>query len=421
MSNVNPIVDQNPNDHHPDKQALRKKLVIFGSFILGFILLLILWALASKGAQSSNNTGASSEQTAANKRSTEGVVPELIAVNLNRTTAIKPKNDEVQSMNDGVDYRPPSLNTPPIITPPVLTLDMQRSIAYQQQMRDYRQQQLLSAMTSDTVVLLKGDQNSTEQATDDVLSQLNAQTQMLQARIAQQSSQPTSTAALDSDGVQPPSNQQQKRAFMEEHRQIDYLKHTKETSISPYELKVGTVIPATLISGINSDLAGQVIASVSQNVYDSANGTYLLIPQGSKLYGVYDSQIAYGQSRVLLAWSRINFPDGSTLNLESMGGMDTQGYAGFEDEVDNHYFKIFGNAMLLGMISGTAQAGVSDSGDSDTSSAIADGVTQQFAQTGSSLIQKNLDVQPRIIIRNGYRFNVMVNKDVLLSPYTPRR
>ncbi|MCJ8271192.1 MAG: hypothetical protein MJK04_17550, partial [Psychrosphaera sp.] len=83
MSNVNPIVDQNPNDHHPDKKALRKKLVIFGSFILGFILLLMLWALASKGAQSSNDTGANSEQTAADKRSTEGVVPELIAVNLN--------------------------------------------------------------------------------------------------------------------------------------------------------------------------------------------------------------------------------------------------------------------------------------------------------------------------------------------------
>nr|WP_276521666.1 TrbI/VirB10 family protein [Shewanella sairae] len=208
---------------------------------------------------------------------------------------------------------------------------------------------------------------------------------------------------------------------MEEHRQIDYLQHTKEASISPYELKVGTVISATLISGINSDLAGQVIASVSQNVYDSGSGAHLLIPQGSKLYGVYDSQIAYGQSRVLLAWSRINFPDGSTLNLENMGGMDTQGYAGFEDEVDNHYFKIFGNALLLGMISGAAQAGVSDNGDSDTPSAIADGVTQQFAQTGSSLIQKNLDVQPRIIIRNGYRFNVMVNKDVLLSPYIPRR
>ena len=208
---------------------------------------------------------------------------------------------------------------------------------------------------------------------------------------------------------------------MAEHRQIDYLKHTKERAISPYELKVGTVIPATLISGINSDLAGQVIAAVSQNVYDSVSGAHLLIPQGSRLYGVYDSQIAYGQSRVLLAWSRINFPDGSTLNLENMGGMDTQGYAGFENEVDNHYFKIFGNAMLLGMISGTAQAGVSNNSDSDTPSAIADGVTQQFAQTGSSLIQKNLDVQPRIIIRNGYRFNVMVNKDVLLSPYIPRR
>ncbi|SGZ00273.1 TrbI/VirB10 family protein [Moritella viscosa] len=418
MSNVNPIVDQNPNNHHPDKKALRKKLVIFGSFILGLILLLMLWALASKGVQSSSSPGASSERTAADKRSTEGVVPELITDNLDRTTAIKPKNDEV----DNAPTQPqPPLNTPLIVTPPVLTLDMQRSMAYQQKMRDHRQQQLLSAMTSSTVVQLKGEQNSTEQVTDDALSQLNAQAQMLQERIAQQSSKPTTTVALGNNGSQPVSNQQQKRTFMEEHRQIDYLKHTRETSISPYELKVGTIVPATLISGINSDLAGEVIASVSQNVYDSASGAHLLLPQGSKLYGVYDSKIAYGQSRVLMAWSRINFPDGSTLNLENMAGMDAQGYAGFEDEVDNHYFKIFGNAMLLGMISGTVQGGVSNNSDSNTPSAIADGVTQQFAQTGSSLIQKNLDVQPRNIIRNGYRFNVMVNKDVLLSPYIPRR
>lgn len=412
MSNVNPTVNQDPNSHHPNKKSLRKKLVIFGSGILGFIVLLMLWALASKAATTSNNSHAETEQTAADKRSTEGDVPELIAVNLNKTTAIKPKSEDVTVT--------PPLVVPHVVPPPPLTLDMQRSMAYQQQMLDYRQQQLLSAMASDTVVQLKSGQSSAT-ATDDALSQLNAQAQMLQERIAQQSAMPTTTAGSDGYGAPPPNHQQQKRAFMEEHRQIDYLKHTKETSISPYELKVGTVIPATLISGINSDLAGQVIASVSQNVYDSVSGAHLLIPQGSKLYGVYDSHVAYGQSRVLLAWSRINFPDGTTLNLENMGGMDTQGYAGFEDEVDNHYFKIFGNAMLLGMISGAAQAGVSDNGDSDTPSAIADGVTQQFAQTGSSLIQKNLDVQPRIIIRNGYRFNVMVNKDVLLTPYTPRR
>ncbi|GIU52228.1 hypothetical protein TUM4438_44410 [Shewanella sairae] len=413
MSNVNPIVNQDPNSHHPNKKSLKKQLVVFGSCILGLIVLLMLWALASKGTDTSSGGAEAEQAAAADKRSSEGEVPELVAVNLDKTTAIKPKTEEAELI-------PPPQVVPVVVPPPVLTLDMQRSMAYQQQMLDYRQQQLMSAMASDTVVQLKSPQ-SNAQATNDALSQLDAQAQMLQERIAQQSAMPTTTAGLESYGAGQPNHQQQKRAFMEEHRQIDYLQHTKEASISPYELKVGTVIPATLISGINSDLAGQVIASVSQNVYDSGSGAHLLIPQGSKLYGVYDSQIAYGQSRVLLAWSRINFPDGSTLNLENMGGMDTQGYAGFEDEVDNHYFKIFGNALLLGMISGAAQAGVSDNGDSDTPSAIADGVTQQFAQTGSSLIQKNLDVQPRIIIRNGYRFNVMVNKDVLLSPYIPRR
>ncbi|PJE81913.1 TrbI/VirB10 family protein, partial [Yersinia kristensenii] len=180
-------------------------------------------------------------------------------------------------------------------------------------------------------------------------------------------------------------------------------------------------IPATLISGINSDLPGQVIAQVNQNVYDTATHSTILLPQGSKLYGVYDSRVAYGQDRLLMAWTRINFPDGTTLELEGMGGTDAAGYAGFADQVDHHYFKIFGNAFLLGLISGATQSGVSDNNSDNvsTSESVNNGVVQQFSTVGTSLIQKNLDVQPTIKIRNGYKFNVMLNKDVVLPPYQP--
>jgi type IV secretion system protein VirB10 len=218
-----------------------------------------------------------------------------------------------------------------------------------------------------------------------------------------------------------PNNQASKMAFAKEKHSNTYLLQGREQPLSPYELKVGTVIPATLISGINSDLPGQVIASVSQNVYDSATGSHLLLPQGAKLYGVYDSNVSYGQDRLLMAWTRVNYPDGTTLELDGMGGIDAQGYAGFEDQVDHHYWKIFGNAFILGMITGATEAGVSDnnSDDNTTAESVSNGVAEQFAETGSTLIEKNLDVQPTIKIRNGYKFNVMLNKDVILQPYRP--
>lgn len=218
-----------------------------------------------------------------------------------------------------------------------------------------------------------------------------------------------------------PNKQNVKMAFAKESHSNTYLQKGKEAPLSPYELKVGTLIPATMISGLNSDLPGQIIASVSQNVYDSATGSHLLLPQGAELYGLYDSQVAYGQDRILVAWTRVNFPDGSTLELKGMGAIDAGGYAGFEDQVDHHYWKIFGNAFVLGMITGATEAGISDdnSDDNSTAESVNNGVAEQFAETGSTLIEKNLDVQPTITIRNGYRFNIMLNKDVILEPYQP--
>ena len=233
----------------------------------------------------------------------------------------------------------------------------------------------------------------------------------------------TAQTNLQANGTQPdPNKQDSKIAFTEDRHSNTYLTRGRETALSPLELKIGTVIPATLISGINSDLPGQVIAQVNQSVYDSATHSTILLPQGSKLYGVYDSRVAYGQDRLLMAWTRINFPDGTTLELEGMGGTDAGGYAGFADQVDHHYFKIFGNAFLLGLISGATQAGISDDDGDDTSTAesVNNGVVQQFGAVGSSMIQKNLDVQPTIKIRNGYKFNVMLNKDVILPPYQPQ-
>jgi type IV secretion system protein VirB10 len=123
---------------------------------------------------------------------------------------------------------------------------------------------------------------------------------------------------------------------------------------SPYELRAGFVIPGTLISGINSQLPGQIMAQISQDVFDTATGKFKLFPQGSRLVGTYSSEVAYGQARVLVAWQRIVFPDGKALDISAMPGADGAGYAGFKDQVDNHYLRIFGSALLMSAITAGA-------------------------------------------------------------------
>lgn len=199
-------------------------------------------------------------------------------------------------------------------------------------------------------------------------------------------------------------------------KSYDYISSVKTAQISPYEIKTGTIIPGTLISGINSELPGQILGQVAENVYDTATGDHLLIPQGTKLIGVYNSDVAYGQSRVLIAWTRLVYPDGKTLNIGSMNGTDQQGYAGFEDQVNNHYFRIFGSAFLLSMLGGEikidngkltfATQGAKDQDNTET----------VLERTASKMIEKNLGIAPTLEIRSGYKFNIFITKDMILEP-----
>jgi type IV secretion system protein VirB10 len=179
-----------------------------------------------------------------------------------------------------------------------------------------------------------------------------------------------------------------------------------------------------MISGINSDLPGEIIAHVSQNVYDSATGEYLLIPQGTKLVGAYDSHVAIGQERVQVAWTRLNYPDSSTLDLGNMPGADQAGYGGFHDQVNNHFWKIFGDTLMLSLLSAGAQLSqpqtTSATGVPTAGQTVAASMGQQFAATGAEITKRNMQIQPTLEIRPGYQFNVMVAKDVILEPYTER-
>jgi type IV secretion system protein VirB10 len=217
-----------------------------------------------------------------------------------------------------------------------------------------------------------------------------------------------------------PAADQDKEKFFTRSDARDWISpHTREAGHS-FELKTGTVIPGIMVSGINSDLPGSLIAQVSQNVYDTATGQDLLLPQGSKLFGVYDSRVVYGQSRVLIAWNRVIFPDGSSVTLGAMPGTDIAGYAGFKDKIDNHYLRIFGSAVLMSLVSGGMSYAVDQvsntSSDSDSTS-VQDEMTAalaaQLGQTTLQLLQKNLNIKPTLEIRPGYQFNVIVTKDVI--------
>ena len=221
-----------------------------------------------------------------------------------------------------------------------------------------------------------------------------------------------------------PNLQVRKATFATQSRAAGYLGATREQPLSRYELKTGTVIPAVLVSGVNSDLPGQIIGQVTQNVYDTATGHVLLIPQGSKLIGEYDSRVAVGQSRVQVVWTRLNFPDASTLELGNMNGTDQGGYAGFNDQVNNHFLRIYKDALMLSLLSAGAQLSQpqtsSTNGQQPTAGQqIAAAMGQQFAATGMEMTKRNMQIQPTLEIRPGYRFNVMVNKDVILRPYLP--
>jgi type IV secretion system protein VirB10 len=191
---------------------------------------------------------------------------------------------------------------------------------------------------------------------------------------------------------------------------------------SPYTLAPGDVIPVHLQVGINSELPGQIKAMVTRNVYDTATGKHLLIPQGTNVIGAYSSEVAYGQARVLAGWQLLNFPDGSHMDIGAMPGADPEGYAGLHDRVNNHYVRLFGSAFLMsGITAGIAysQRGVQDAyGRPTFSGAMSEAVGQQLGQATAMLLAKNLNLSPTLEVRPGFRFTVVVVKRMTFpAPY----
>ncbi|MEJ1962228.1 MAG: TrbI/VirB10 family protein [Gammaproteobacteria bacterium] len=217
-----------------------------------------------------------------------------------------------------------------------------------------------------------------------------------------------------------PSAQEHKRNFVDaETESRIYASASLQTPRSSAQLMAGTIISAALLTGINSDLPGQIIATVTENTYDTRTGRLLLIPQGARLLGQYDSQVAHGQRRVLLVWTRLLMPDGSSIVLDRLPGVDTEGHAGLEDGVDWHMDRVASGAAVSTLLGGAAELATPNRAGTDGAVIIAtrEGAQDTVNQIGQEITKRNLDIQPTLTVRPGFPLRVIVNKDLILRPY----
>jgi type IV secretory pathway VirB10-like protein len=194
-----------------------------------------------------------------------------------------------------------------------------------------------------------------------------------------------------------------------------YNPHGVQDPVSPYQVMAGTLISASLITGLDSDLPGLVVAQVTQNIYDTVTGQTLLIPQGSRLIGTYDSVVAFGQSRALVVWQRIIMPDGSSIQIDNLPATDAQGYSGLSDDVDYHTWALIKGVAISTLLGVGTE--LSLSGQSDLLMSIRESTQDSVNQAGQQITQKNLNIQPTIKVRPGWPLRVIVHKDLVLRPY----
>ncbi|MDA4848586.1 TrbI/VirB10 family protein [Hoeflea poritis] len=210
--------------------------------------------------------------------------------------------------------------------------------------------------------------------------------------------------------------QKAKLAFLEDGPDDDiYNEHATQHPASPYQLMAGTIIAASLATGLNSDLPGTVIAQVTEHVYDTVSGQYLLIPQGSRLIGKYDSQVSFGQNRALVVWQRIIRPDGSSIVIENLPGTDEAGNAGLTDRVNHHAGALLKGIALSSVLGVGTELTLGDN-ESDLVEAIRESAQQSTNRAGQSLVQRSLDIQPTITVRPGWPLRIIVHKDIVLPP-----
>jgi type IV secretion system protein VirB10 len=300
------------------------------------------------------------------------------------------------------------------------------SFAEQRRLDEYkREREALEAATSVKGNLPSEETQRSEQQPNDPLQAI--QTALINARASQPSSPQPAGLGLQEQRTEyeHQNDQEQKGDFGQQHvkEESEYLGRERKAALGKYEVKAGWLIPAVLEQQLNSDLPGLIRALVRENVYDTVSGKYILIPAGSTLVGIYNSHVGYGQKALQAVWRRVIFPDGSSLSLGGFEGDDSEGAAGFRDQVDNHWVRIFSGALLTSLFA----AGIEISQGQNSSvltqpsygQQIGQAVGQQVGQVGVEVTRRNLNIQPTIVVRPGYRFFVRVEKDLLFrAPYS---
>jgi type IV secretion system protein VirB10 len=219
------------------------------------------------------------------------------------------------------------------------------------------------------------------------------------------------------DPARDPGGQQRKVDFLAGGaRREDLNPHALQPAASPHMVAAGSVIAASLITGLNSDLPGLVTAQVTQNVHDSATGRTLLIPQGSRLIGSYDSVVAFGQSRALVVWQRLVLPNGASLRIDNMPASDIRGFAGLADKIDVHTWRLLKGVALSTLLGVGTELSIG--GEGDLVRAVRESTQQAVSRAGDQIVSRNLDVQPTITVRPGWPLRVVVNKDLVLEPWS---
>jgi len=219
------------------------------------------------------------------------------------------------------------------------------------------------------------------------------------------------------DPERDPNTQQRKLDFLSQKPETGiYNPHALQSPASPWQVMAGSVIAASLVTGLKSDLPGMVVAQITETVFDSVTGRTLLIPQGARLIGSYDSVVAFGQSRALLVWRRIVMPDGTSIQIDNLPATDTAGYAGLEDEVDYHTWALL-KGIALATLLGVGTELSFGSNEGDLVRAIRESTQQNADRAGQRLTEKNLNIQPTLTVRPGWPLRVIVHKDLILRPY----
>ncbi|MQX48763.1 IncP-type conjugal transfer protein TrbI [Sinorhizobium medicae] len=413
------------SSHADDQKAMRRlnRLPIFVAItVIVLFFAVVVIGLSWRGVslkrgddtQSISNTPATSFGEQLKRGVTDGIIGEPVEREAFQPTPVVHKVDTQESV---VERRPgerkerrPKLESEEEWKARLKREQDEQYIREAHRQRMARLQAHATALDSPLKVDVSDIKNATNHAN-------TRQSRNLEAKGASDLHAAAMKSGLISQQVDPNGQISKEEFFNKEIKDLGYLPNQVVPQLSPYELKRGSVIPATLITGLNSDLPGRIAAQVSQNVYDSATGYRLLIPQGAKLLGRYDSKLSFGQERVLVVWTDLIFPNGSTLQIGGMAGTDAEGYGGFKDKVDRHLWRTFGSAALVAIIGTGIDMSLPESSTLATQDTASDAARRNFAESfgrvAEQTISKNLNVQPTIRIRPGYKFNILVDQDIV--------